>query len=376
MKTSLLDTAALDVARRSNERALDALSLLRVPTTPDQRWQLQLRRYSIAAAIGDLCHERRTGIAAEVHAELMSRGQMPAQPNSLLVPYEILSNRADVAATSAAGGYLIGEQANLPAADALRPRMVIGGLGATIIPAPYGANVSLPKQSGTATAHWLTSETDPVPEVDQVFGQVAFSPHTVGGYTELSRLLLRQAAPTSADAVISRDLGGVVARAIDLAALFGTGAAGQPLGIAGTAGIGTFSAAACSLGSLVNATSALGNALDESAGVATTLAVAGSLRQRVEVAGGTRMLWEGSLLNGLVTGLPARSSTALTAGDIIIGSWAYLNVVTYGALEISVNPFAMAGQQFQKGIVGVRCFATVDTAPTYAAAFTLGTAFT
>src|SRR5579863_3033934 len=86
MKAHPLDAAAVAVAQRANERALDALSLLRVPTTPDQRWQQQLRRYSIAAAIGDLCHERRTGIAAEVHEELMSRGQMPQQPNSILVP--------------------------------------------------------------------------------------------------------------------------------------------------------------------------------------------------------------------------------------------------------------------------------------------------
>jgi hypothetical protein len=103
--------------------------------------------------------------------------------------------------------------------------------------------------------------------------------------------------------------------------------------------------------------------------------VAGILRERPENAGGTRCLWEGSLIAGQCVGMPARSSSQITAGALFLGSWRYMNIVLWGeGVEVSVNPYAASN--FQAGIVGVRAFLTADCAPTYPSAFNYASSVT
>jgi HK97 family phage major capsid protein len=184
-----------------------------------------------------------------------------------------------------------------------------------------------------------------------------------------------QAAPSPAEFVVRRDLAAIVGRALDLAALFGTGVDGQPAGLAGLTGVNTFSGTSASLTSLVDAAVALGDGLNASAGVATTKTIAGLLRTRPESTGSAFTLWMGSLIAGTCIGMPARSSSQITAGSLFIGSWDYLNVVVWGdGIEISANPYATGN--FQAGIVGVRAFLTCDVQPTFASAFNYASAIT
>lgn len=361
--------SALRSATRSTEQTLDALRLIDAP-----RSKLE-RDFSMTTAMTDLNRERRTGAQAEFHQEI-SRHQIPAHSNSIFVPWSVLARavrasfatRADTVAAAGTGGYLV-ETSNLTAADALRPDLLCGPLGQTIIPAPYGANVNLPLQKTAATAFWLSTETATASETEQSFGQVAFSPHTVGAYTEISRLLKLQS--NAADQIIARDLARALARAVDKNQLFGTGVNGQMTGLTATTGVQTFSAASTTTATLTAAQVALGDAVDDSTGVATSLTIAGALRSRNELGAGSPAMWQGGLGHGTVIGLPARSSTAVTAGTMMVGSWAYLNLVVFGALEISINPFA----QFQSGIQGIRAFMTCDSGVTFPAAFTIGTSF-
>jgi hypothetical protein len=363
-----ISLSALREATRANERALDALKLVNAPR-PDARREKLVGYLNLAQAIHDLAYlQRLTGANLEMHQEL-SRDQMAAHTNSMLIPFEALQTRAD---TVAGSGFPIGAQ-TLPAADALRPHMVVGGLGATIIPLPHGANFSLPTQTAAATANWLTNETTAATESDQTFGSVAFTPRTVTTYTEYSRQLKLQAPAIGA--LIARDQGRVIGRAIDVKAIYGAGTGGEPTGIVNVGGIGTFSAAAATITTLIAAQTALGNGLTSSAGFAATLANAGTMRTRQESTNNaTATLWQGSLIAGTCADLPARSSTALTANQLILGSWEFLNIPIYGALEIAVNPNDRAN--FQKGIIGVRTIVTIDIGLTYPAAFSLGTAFT
>jgi hypothetical protein len=363
-----ISQAYIREATRATQRVLDALDGVNAPR-PDARREKLFSYSNIAQAIHDLAHlQRLTGANLEIHQEL-SRGQNAAYSNSMLVPTEALKSRA---VTVVGSGDPI-SALTLPAADAIRPHTVVGGLGATIIPLPHGANFSLPTQTGTATANWLTNETSTVAESDQAFGQVVFTPRTVGVYTEYSRQLRLQAP--SVNDIITRDQARVIGRAIDLKAIYGAGSGGEPTGIVNTAGIGSFSAAAATITTLIAAQVALGAALTSSAGFAATLANAGTMRTRQEsVSNATSTLWQGSLIAGSCADLPARSSTALTANQLILGSWEFLNIPIYGALEIQVNPFGQAN--FQKGIIGVRTFITLDVGLTYSAAFSLGTAFT
>jgi HK97 family phage major capsid protein len=361
--------SALREATRSTERTLDALRLVDAP-----RSKLE-RDFSLTTAMTDLQRERRTGANAEFHQEV-SRHQIPAHSNSIFVPWSVVARavrasfatRADTVAAAGTGGNLV-ETSNLTAADALRPDLLCGPLGQTIIPAPHGSNVNLPLQKTAATAFWLSTETATATETEQSFGQIAFSPRTVCAYTEISRLLKLQ---SNADQIIARDLARVLARAVDKGQLFGTGINGQMNGLTTvTTGVQSFSAASTTTATLTNAQVSLGDAVDDTTGVATTLTIAGALRSRNELGAGSQAMWQGALGHGTVVGLPARSSTAVTAGTMIVGSWAYLNLVVWGALEISVNPYA----QFQSGIQGIRAFMTCDSGVTFPAAFTIGTSF-
>ncbi len=362
------------MTRYVSEALLDRIAELAALRDRASPW---LKDYSLRHALDVMAQDtRRSGLEFEV-SQALERAQ-PAAHGGLIVPWEVFA-RAALAGASSAGGYLV-PALNVEAADALRPNMVVGSLGATIIPAPYGANVNLPQQASVATASWLTNETTTVAETHQTFGQVSYSPHTVGSYTEVSRLILLQAAPSPAEFVVRRDLIAVVSRAFDLAALFGTGINGQPRGLAGMAGVSTFSGTTLALTGIVNAAVALGDALDDSAGVAANRTTAGLLKTRAETAGSTRLLWEGSLVAGSCVGFPARSSSALASGAMFIGAWRNLNLVVWGGgVEVSANPYgdqASGAGNFQKGIVGVRAFLTCASAPTFASAFNYASAVT
>lgn len=352
--------AALGEIERTAQRQLDTLKLLKRDEGAD--WA---RKYSLIRAIQEASIDKRTGFEHVMSKELTDRAGKPLAHGGFLVPWEVFG-RADIVGTTTQGGYLV-ETANVPAADALRPNMLVGRRGCTYIDAGTG-NVSLPKQTGVTTATWLAAETSQVSEGDQTFGQTAFSPHTVSVYTEFSRLLQAQAGPSSAEFVVRRDLINVVARALDAAAISGSGSNGQPHGIIGSTGVQTFSGTTLSVTSVMNAAVALGDALNTSAGIVAARATAGLLRTRPETTYSTRMLWEGSMIEGSCVGLPAGSNTVMPTASLLLGSWNYLNICVWGAgIEIMINPFD--ANNFKAGIVGVRAMLTCDVGLTFGSAF-------
>jgi hypothetical protein len=169
-------------------------------------------------------------------------------------------------------------------------------------------NVTVPRQTGAATAQWLANETTAITESDQVFSQMALSPKNVGAYTEVSRLLMLQSSP-SAEMLVMNDLAAVVALAVDNAAINGTGTAGQPTGIVTTAGIGAVTGTSLAYSGVLEfqsdvlAANALLNA--GAAGYVTTPGVAALLSGRARFPNTDTPLWEGSLLDGRVAGFRA-----------------------------------------------------------------------
>src|SRR5262249_7741440 len=65
---------------------------------------------------------------------------------------------------------------------------------------------------------------------NQTIDQVPFTPKTVGAFTDISRRFA-ELVNTDAEMFVRDDLANIVARALDLAALNGTGASNQPLGV-------------------------------------------------------------------------------------------------------------------------------------------------
>jgi len=71
----------------------------------------------------------------------------------------------------------------------------------------------------------------------------------------------------------------------------------------------------------------------------------------------------------------SNACNAVASGNLIVGSWDKLTIATWnGGIELMVNPFGdpvTAPNNFKMGIVGVRCFCSLDVGLSYPSAFTV-----
>jgi len=374
-------------------------SVANLDLTAEETQRFSLTRAIAACADGNWA---KAGFEAECSRTIAQRANKPLDPKRFFVPYDVQARpidpnairsqqralrggdlngggmyyRADTVGSAPAGGYLV-QTVNVGFIELLRNRSVCFRMGARALSGLVG-NVNVPKQNSAATAAWLGSETTQITESDQVFGQMALSPKTVGGYTEISRLLLLQSSP-DVEGIVNADLAAIVALAVDKGGLSGSGSAGQPLGIANTSGIGspagmTTIAYAGQLNFQVAVANA--NVMPVAGGYVTTPTVAALLMQRTRFANTATPLWDGNLwdANGALqcAGFPGMSSNQIAAGTMFFGDWSQLVIAEWGVLEIEVNPYA----NFQAGIIGVRALMTVDVGLRYAAAFAVGASIT
>ena len=234
-------------------------------------------------------------------------------------------------------------------------------------------NVTIPKQTAAATAYWLTNEATAITESQLTLGQLALSPKNVGAYTELSRQLMLQSSP-AADALVMNDLARVLALAIDLAALEGSGASGQPTGISQTAGIGSVTGTSIDYAKVLEFQTdvAGGNALAANCAYVTTPAVVALLKQRVAFSSTASPLWEGGILDGNLQGFRAVATNSVTAASMVFGDFSQVVIGEWGMLELALNPYA----NFAAAISGIRAIQTVDIGIRQAGAFSRATSIT
>lgn len=330
----------------------------------------------------------KAGLELEAHQEIQKRlGTLP-DPKKFYVPLEVqarampdqiyadllarmMGKRALDVATPASAGYLVGTN-NQGFIEMLRNRAVVFRMGARRLGGLVG-NVTVPRQTGAATAQWLDGEADELTETLQVLSQLSLAPKTVGAYTEISRQLMLQSSP-DVESMVMADLAAVTALAVDKAALEGTGADGQPTGISATSGIGAVTGTSLAYAGILEFQTdvASANVTPARGGYATTPAVAALLKQRVKFSGTASPLWEGNIWDGEIEGFPAMSSNQLAAATMVFGDWESLVVAEWGVLEIEINPFA----NFQAGITGVRAMYSVDVGVRRAAAFSRASSIT
>jgi HK97 family phage major capsid protein len=213
----------------------------------------EVRRYSILKAIRELSDiqngPRLTGL--ELEASTAMATLLKRQPQGFFLPPDVVRGPNPFAmsrvvsatptpppANKTAADALIPSELLLPMIDLLRNRMVVIQSGATMLPGLSG-NIAFPKQTGGATAFWL-SETAPVTPTDQVFGQVPLIPKRLSSMTEYTRQLVIQSA-VDIEVVIRADLMTAMAILLDSTALFGTGVAPIPRGILNQVGINRWS---------------------------------------------------------------------------------------------------------------------------------------
>jgi HK97 family phage major capsid protein len=292
-----VDQTIGSVLRARLAAAQEAASAL----APDSSYLKLCKRINIAEAISNLTRERRTGAAAEASQELEKRRPLE-QGNSMRFPWQTLlyNTRADIVGSSTAGGYMVPTLNTDTAAGSLLSMLMLGRLGCT--PIDSSANLNLPKVASNATVNWLSTETTQATESDLGFAQVSYTPHTISGYTELSRQLAITSSP-SASNLIANELMRRVRRAIEGAVFSGSGVNGAPHGLTNMAGVTQVSGTSFALSTAINCQTNAGDVLADDAGPgwAVNRAVAGLLRQRGEVLGAVNSfvpLWRGALTWG------------------------------------------------------------------------------
>jgi HK97 family phage major capsid protein len=335
----------------------------------------EVKNYSVLRAIKAMADQNwnSAGFERECHQAILKRsGLSESANNGFYVPYEV-QKRDLTAGTGNQGGFIV-QTDNLANnfIDLLRNRSVVAQMGATMLTGLQG-NVTIPRQTAAGTASWLANEAAPATESQLVLGQLAMSPKNVIAYTEVSRQLMLQNSP-AADTLVMSDLSKVVALAIDLAALSGTGLSGQPTGITATAGIGAVTGTTLGYAGIVEFQTdvANSNALAANCGYVTTPTVAGLLKARQRFASTDTPIWQGNILDGEIEGFKAMSSLQLAAGSMIFGDFSQVIVGEWGMLEIALNPYA----SFTAAITGIRAIQTCDVGVRIPGAFSLATTIT
>jgi HK97 family phage major capsid protein len=155
---------------------------------------------------------------------------------------EVFQNTTDLkktmsTETDTAGGYVVPIQVLGDFIEMFRANLVTKQLGATYIEGLNGSPVEIPGQAGGASVYWL-GEDNPsgITASDISLKQSQMTPHGAAALVKLSNRLLRMSNP-SIEGLVRQDVAFAMAEAVDLAAIRGIGANGQPLGLMNVGGV-------------------------------------------------------------------------------------------------------------------------------------------
>ena len=236
--------------------------------------------------------------------------------------------------------------------ELLRNNMILNTLGITTLDDLQG-DIAIPRQSGAGTAFWLATDETDITESTPTFDQVTMTPKNVGAMEIYTRQLLLQSS-VSIEALIRADLAAILGLASDLAGLYGTGAGGQPTGVANTTGInepGTFAAATPTYQEIVAFEDAIAvdNALLGNLAYLTDPTIRGGLKTSEKFTNTGFTVWEpGNTLNGY----RAEVSTQVTAGDVFFANWSDLLQGIWDGLEILADPYTL-GARFNVRLIAI-----------------------
>jgi HK97 family phage major capsid protein len=323
----------------------------------------ELEQYSIVRGIRAL-NEARTGRADawetfapfELEASRAMSKKLGKDPQGFWVPQDVMKEKRDLTVgTPADGGYFKATELQ-SMIEMLRNRMILGAAGATAITGLVG-DVAFPKQTAGGTAYWVAENNAPT-ESQQTIGQVLMQPKTLGAYTEYSRKLLLQSS-VDVENFVRSDLSAIIARAVDLAGLHGTGASNQPTGVAATSGIGSVAGGTNGLApTWVHITQlerevAIDNADDGKLAYITNPKVRYKLKNTYRNATyGEIPIWADTKeqpLNGYPAKVTNQVSSALTKGSssgvcsaIFFGNWAELLLGFWSGIDILLDPYSLS----------------------------------
>lgn len=308
------------------------------------------KRFSLLRAIG----ESISGTYSDESLAVIERGraQMSGMETvgSLLIPVE--DRAAVVAGTPANGGNVIDTDL-LDIMTPLNANLILAQVGANIVTGLTN-NVSIPKYTGT-TANWA-GETAAAEDGTGTFSKQGFSPKRLTAVTYISKQMLAQ------DSLgVERMLRDQIVRAIAAkleSTIFGAAATStlKPDGFFTTvpaAGGVVDWKKIVELETKINSS----NALQGNLAYVIHPSTLGKLKTTVKDASGAGgfLIGDNGLLNGykclVTTNVASGLQTAKDEYGAIFANWADYFIGQWGALDLTVDPYTMAGEGQIKLIV-------------------------
>lgn len=293
--------------------------------------------------------------------------------------------RADLAVgTNTAGGYTVFTEPGglIPI---LEPKLVTRALGAEILTGLTG-NLTFPRNNADSAATWEGENTDN-DQTDITFDTVALSPKRLGCFVVIGKQLMIQSS-IDVENYVRRRMNFAIGRAVDVAAINGSGSSNQPTGVLNTSGIGSVAIGTNggnpTWSHIVNLESAIATA-DADLGrlsYLTTPGVRGKLKQTEKASNTGMFVWTderaGDSRMGQLNGLNAFTSTlvpsTLPKGTaigvchaVLIGNWEELMIGQWAGLDITLDNITLAGKAQIKLIVNSWWDIAVKHAASFAA---------
>jgi len=331
--------------------------------------QNEVREFSLVRAINALANptDRKAQEAAAFEFECSNQAarEQGTTAQGIMIPADVLGNWSKRDINSSDDSTLIPQDyqsGNF--IDVLRNSSSVMQAGATMIRGLSGS-VVIPKKTAASSAAWIATEGAAASESEFTSGSVTMSPKVIGAFTDATRLLLQQSS-LDVENLIRDDLTQSIATAIDLGALAGSGASGQPTGIANTSGINTttFAAANPTYAEIIGMESAVAadNALVGNLAYICKPADYGTLKTTSKDSGSGQFVVEP---DGRMNGYNVIRSNQVTSGDFYFGNFSDLLIGMYGGLDITVDPYALS----TSGGVRIIALQTVDVAVRHAVSF-------
>lgn len=322
-------TALLDVLKTKPQTPADELGM-------DKK---EARDYSFMRVINALANPTNSraqeAAAFEFECSRAVADVLGKNPQGIYVPGDVQA-RTLTAGTATAGGNTVATELLADSfIDRLEKAMLTAQVG-TVLRGLSG-DVAIPRNSGTNTAGWISTEGGDSSSSEASFAQVSLTPKTVGGYTDVSRRLLLQSS-MDIEAFVRNDLATRIGQAMDVAALSGSGSSGQPTGIENVSGVNTTTVATDgdpTWAELVAFETAVASddALQGRLAYMTSAAVAGNMKVKAKDSGSGLFVLDGGVANGR----EVLVSNNMTANQIIFGNWSDLLIGFFGGLDINVD---------------------------------------
>ena len=195
----------------------------------------EVKAFSVVRAIRALYYpevrqfQQEAAFEYDVSAEAARIDDRPV--TGILIPDDVLhskqvSKRALNATTDASGKHTVDDE--IQSIIDIFIESTFAAENVSVLTGIQG-NVTLPGQDDRVVAGW-TAEQAAATEDEMSFRQVTFTPRHVRSWLRVTKQLLVQ-AHGNVEMLLRRDLARAIAKAVDRALLYGTGANNQPTGI-------------------------------------------------------------------------------------------------------------------------------------------------